>query len=354
MTPTQTPAASTSRFALGTWLMKYAFVSAFAALFIFFAVRTTSFLSGRNLLNIVEGSMILLFVALALTMVVSSGGIDLSVGIALDFGAWFAIAAMANHGLPWPVAVLLALVGGALVGALNAFLIVGLGVTPFLATLGTFFIGRSAQQIGTGGGANIGFRQAPEGFQKLATGNVLGVPSEVIIGLVVLVAFYFFLERSTHGKRIHAMGLQDSAALVAGLRTRRNRVRVYILSGVTASIAGIILSAGLRIYTPHAGFAYLLDGIAAVFIGASMHARSRPNVPGTLIGVLFLTMVGNGLDLLGLDFNMKAALRGLILLLALALAFAVSQRSAAVAARRQAPVRDGGAGEDRATAAVQR
>ena len=314
---------------LGAWLMKYAFLAGFAALLVFFSLRTNSFLSTSNLLNVLEGSMILLFVALALTMVVSSGGIDLSVGIALDFGAWFAIVAMLEFGAHWAVAIVVAMLGGALVGALNAFLIVGLGVTPFLATLGTFFIGRSAQQIGTGGGANISFRGMPDGFRALANGEVFGVPSEILLGLVVLAAYYVLMERSTHGARIHAMGLQNSAARVAGLRVDRYRALVYIGSGATAAIGGMVLTAGLRIYTPQAGFAYLLDAIASVFIGASMHPRSRPNVPGTLVGVLFLGVLGNGLDLLGLDFNLKAALRGAILVLALALAFAVSKRAAA-------------------------
>jgi ribose transport system permease protein len=318
---------TTGRRPLSSWLKQYTFLVAFAAVIVFFSSRTGTFLQPNNLLNVLEGSMILLLVALAMTLVVSSGGIDLSVGVALDFGAWFAIVSMVEFGVHWSVAVLLALLGGALVGVVNAVLIVGLGVTPFLATLGTFFIGRSAQQIGTGGGANISFRGAPDGFVALANGRILGIPTEIVIGLVLLVVYYVVMERSTHGKRIHAMGLQNSAANVAGVRTRRYRTVVFLVSGVTAAIGGVIISAGLRIYTPNAGFAYLLDAIAAVFIGASMHPRYRPNVPGTLIGVLFLGVLGNGLDLLGLDFNLKAALRGTMLVIALAVAFAVASRS---------------------------
>ena len=316
---------------------RYAFLAAFAALFVFFSLQTSAFLRASNLGNALEGSMILLLIALALTLVISSGGIDLSAGTALDFGAWFALAAMASFGLPWPVAVLAAVGGGALVGTLNAFLIVRLGVTPFLATLGTFFIGRSAQQIGTNGGANISYRAAPEGFRELTGGTVLGVPNEVLLVGLLLVAFTLYLHRSPHGRRIEAIGLQPSAARVAGLATDRYRVFVYVTAGVVCAIAGILLSSGLRIYTPMAGFTYLLDGIAAVFIGATMHPRSRPNVPGTLVGVLFLGMLGNGLDLLGLDFNTKAAVRGIVLLLALVLAFTVSKQVAARAAKRESP-----------------
>lgn len=314
-----------SRPAFADILFRGAFIIMFALLFALFTVRSPHFLTGSNLVNILEGSAILLVVALALTVVVLSGGIDLSVGVALDFGAWFSVVAMLSWGLPWQLAVLCGLAGGALIGALNALLIVVLRVTPFLATLGTFFIGRSVQQIGTNGGANINHRNAPEGFQQLAGGSTLGIPNEVWIVAVIAVIFYVGLTRSTLGRRIDAMGVQDSAAQVAGLRTRRYRALVYIGAAVVASIAGIFLLSGLRIYTPLAGFSYLLDGIAAVFIGASIHRQTRPNVIGTVIGVLFLSMLNVGLDLMGIDFNTKAALRGVVLVASLALAFAVSR-----------------------------
>jgi len=237
------------------------------------------------------------------------------------------VLAMLQFGLPWPLAVVCGLLGGALIGAANAFLIVKLGVTPFLATLGTFFIGRSIQQIGTNGGANINFRQAPEGFQALSTGSTLGVSNQVLIAALIAVLYYLLLNRSKYGSRVNAMGMQNSAARVAGIPTRRYRAWVYIIAGLTAAIAGVLLTSGLRIYTPLAGFSYLLDSIAAVFIGASMHKDSRPNVPGTIVGVLFLSMLRVGLDLLGLDFNVKAALNGVVLLIALVLAYVVSNRS---------------------------
>lgn len=305
--------------------LRGAFVVMFALVFTFFSLRSPSFMTGSNLMNILEGSAILLVVALALTVVVLSGGIDLSVGVALDFGAWFTVVAMAMWGLPWQVAVLCGLGGGMIIGILNAVLIVVLRVTPFLATLGTFFIGRSVQQIGTNGGANINYRDAPEGFRALAGQSTLGVPNEVWIVAVLALIFYIGLTRSTFGRRIDAMGVQDSAAHVAGLRTRRYRALVYIGAATVASIAGILMLSGLRIYTPLSGFSYLLDGIAAVFIGASMHRQTRPNVVGTVIGVMFLSMLNVGLDLMGIDFNTKAALSGIVLLVALALAYTVSR-----------------------------
>lgn len=312
---------------LARQLTRFAFVGAFAVLFAIFAMASSNFLSPGNLSNVVEGSVVLLLVALAMTLVVASGGIDLSVAVALDFGAWFSLAAMLNFDAPWPIAILAGMAGGAVVGSLNAFLIVRLGVTPFLATLGTLFIGRSVQQIGTGGGGNVNFRAAPDEFRWFAQGEFFGIPADVIVGAVVLLIYFIILERSVYGVRVHAMGMQDAAARVAGLRTNRYRVAVYVAAGVTAALGGVLLSAGLRIFTPLAGFAYLLNAIAAVFIGASMHPRQRPNVPGTLVGVLFLGVLGNGLDIMGLDFNVKAALQGIVLVIALASAAVVSRLS---------------------------
>ena len=305
-------------------LARYGFLFVFAAVAVLFAVRADAFLNGSNLVNILEGYSILLIAALAMTLVVASGGIDLSIGIAIDFGGWLAIVAMMNHGAPWPVALVVAVVAGATVGLFNSFLIVRLGIGPFLATLGTFFIGGSIQRIYTSGGGNVAFREMPAGYRNIATSTTLGVPNEVLLAALVLVVYWLLLEQSKHGKRIHAIGLQRSAATVSGIRVGRYLAVVYVLASGTAALSGVIVTAGLRSFTPLGGFTYLLDSIAAVFIGASIHPRQRPNVPGTLIGVLFLGMVSNGLNLMGLEFNFRDALEGIILVGALA--FAVAQR----------------------------
>lgn len=286
----------------------------------FFWLATPAFRSPSNLLTVLENSAVLLVVALAMTLIVASGGIDLSIGVAVDFGAAFAMVALKSYGAPWPVALLAALAGGALVGAFNAVLVALLGIRPFLATLGTFFIGTSIERIYTDGGGPIAFRRMEQGFRDLATGNWAGIPAEIVIAGAVLIAYFLFLERSIHGERIHAIGLQPRAARVAGIRIGRYVGVALILAGATAAVGGVILAAGLRQFTPLAGQSYLLDAIAAVFIGASFHPRRRPNIPGTLVGVLFLGVVANCLNHLGLNFNLKDALAGLILVGALALA----------------------------------
>lgn len=299
---------------------RYGFLIIIAVFFVFFSLYSPAFLTLGNQINIVEGSSILLILALGMTLVVAMGGIDLSVGIAFDLGAAFAVVALKEYDAHWELACLIGVVGGVCVGMLNAILIVGLKVSPFMATLGTFFIGSSVQRIFTNGGGPISFRRMPQEYRDLAVGDVFGIPTEIVIAAIVLVLYFIFLERSILGKRIHAIGLQKSAANVAGIPVRRYMFIAFIIASATCAIGGLIGSANIRMFTPLAGYSYLLDAIAAVFIGASIHPKGRPNVIGTLIGVLFLGMIGNGLNLMGLNFNLKDALSGLILVGALALA----------------------------------
>lgn len=290
--------------------------------FAFFSFSSNVFLTFDNQLNIVEASAIVLILALGMTLVVAMGGIDLSIGIAFDFGAAFAVVALKDFGIAWYLACLIGIMGGALIGLLNAFLIVKLKISPFMATLGTFFVGSSVERVFTNGGGPISFRRMPQEYRDLAVGDVFGIPTEVVIAAVVLIVYFVLLERSIFGKRIHAIGLQTDAANVAGIPVRRYMFIAFILASATCAIGGLIGSANIRMFTPLAGFSYLLDAIAAVFIGAAIHPKGRPNVLGTLVGVLFLGMIGNGLNLMGLDFNLKAALSGLILVGTLTLAVA--------------------------------
>ena len=306
-------------------IARYGFIILIASFVVVFSITNPVFVQPGNLLNILEGAAILLIVALAMTLIVTAGGIDLSVGVALDFGAALAVVAMVHFAAPWPIAILAGILGGGLVGLLNAGLIVGLRVSPFLATLGTFFIGSSIQRIFTGGGGPISFRRMPDEFRNLAVGDVFGIPMEVVIATVLALIYFFGLERSIHGKRLHAIGIQRAAAENAGLSVNRLLILIFIIAAMTAALGGLIAAANIRMFTPLSGFSYLLDAIAAVFIGAALSPVGRPNVPGTVIAVLFLTIIANGLNLAGLTFATKDALSGAILVMALALA--VMQRN---------------------------
>lgn len=311
--------------ALNKLLIRYGFMLIVIVFFLFFSWGNSVFYSLSNLSNLLQGNAILLIVALAMTLVVTAGGVDLSVGVALDFGAAFALIALKQYQLSWQMAIVAALAGGALIGALNALLIVYCRVKPFLATLGTFFIGSSIERIYTDGGGSIAYRRMAQQYHDLAVGNLGGVPLPIVIAVALLLGYFLFFERTIFGKRIHAIGLNPQAARAVGIRNGRYLCWLLIASGMTCALGGVILSANLRQFTPLAGQAYLLDAIAAVFIGTAFHPQGRPNVPGTLVGVLFLGMVANGLNLMGLNFMVKDALTGVILVVALALSFIQSR-----------------------------
>jgi ribose transport system permease protein len=290
---------------------------AFVVVCILFSIASPTFRTSENIRNILDHSAILLVVSMGMTTVIIAGGIDLSVGVALDLGAMVAVSFMDNGGA-WPFAVPLGLLAGFLVGLFNAFLIVKIGIGPFLATLGVLFIGQSIQRIYTLGGEPIYMMDMPEGYLFFGRGEILGLPSEVVIATLIFLGFYVFLERTVHGKRLRSLGLQFDAAKVAGVHVERYQALAYIISATTAAAAGILLSSSLSSYVPISGGFYLLDAIGATFIGTTIDPEARPNVPGTLLGVLFFGVVANGLNLLGMNFYWKTVAKGVLIFLALA------------------------------------
>ncbi|MFT3245367.1 ABC transporter permease [Klebsiella pneumoniae] len=281
------------------WLSRAGFGVIILLAIALFGWANPVFLTVDNWANLLQGSAILLIVAMAMTLIVSAGAIDLSVGVALDFGAAFALVALKTWHLPWQAAVGCALLGGVLIGLLNAFLILICRIRPFLATLGTWFIASSAERIYTDGGGAIAYRRMAPEYHDLAVGNLGGIPTPVAIVLALWLAAWLVTERTLWGKYVRAIGQNSEAA----------------------RIAGMILSSNLRQFTPLAGQSYLMDAIAAVFIGTAFNRLGRVSILGTLGGVLFLAIIDNGLNLMGLNYLVKDALVGVILVVALALSF---------------------------------
>lgn len=278
------------------------------------------FLTVDNWANLLQGSAILLIVAMAMTLIVSAGAIDLSVGVALDFGAAFALVALKTWHLPWQAAVGCALLGGVLIGLLNAFLILICRIRPFLATLGTWFIASSAERIYTDGGGAIAYRRmAPEyhdgGGQPWWDPHAGSDRAGAVAGGLA-------------GYRAHPVGQicprhrpeQRSGAYRRDPRSPDHARRAGDRLGALRR-RRVILSANLRQFTPLAGQSYLMDAIAAVFIGTAFTRLGRVSILGTLGGVLFLAIIDNGLNLMGLNYLVKDALVGVILVVALALSF---------------------------------
>lgn len=305
-------------------LARYALIAALAAVFALFAVLAPGFLSGANVLSVLVNNVALLaIVAIAMTFAVSAGGIDLSVGTAVDFAS-FAFVSLVLAGQPITLAAFGGLAGGALVGLFNAVLIAGIGISPFLATLGTLFVGRSVQQLLTNGGNPVYLPPAgvPEAFRFLGHGTLAGLPVPLLVTLLVIAGAWLVLARTRFGRVVLATGIQVSVVRYSGLRLPRITALTYVLASTIAAVVGLILTSTVTVYIPSSGNAFLLNAIGATFIGTTFDPNGRPNVPGTVIGVLLLGIVANGLLLSGLNFYWQQVGTGLLIFFVLAIGFA--------------------------------
>ena len=286
---------------------------------VFFAVAAPGFLTLGNLSSLLLNNFVLLaIVAIGMTWAVAAGGIDLSVGTAVDFASLaFVVLLNGGHGLP--VAISGALLAGALVGGFNAGLIAGLGITPFLATLGTLFIGTSIQQLLSEGGQPIYIAQNL--LPGLSAMSWLGVPLPLWLVLGVATVYGVILARGRLGREILAVGTQVQLARYSGLSIRQISLKVFIASALACAVAGVVLSSTVNAYVPMSGNAFLINAIGAVFMGTTLSRTGRANIPGTLLGVLFINVIANGLLLIGWNFYWQQVATGALILLVLAFSF---------------------------------
>lgn len=314
---------------VGRLAASYSLIVVFVAICVVFSLVTPTFLSPANLFNVLVNNVVLLaIVALGLTLVVSSGGIDLSVGVAIDLASMvFVMLLGAGYGNVVGIA---AGLGAAIfVGVLNAVLITRLKISPFLATLGVLFIGQSTQQLATGGGQPIYLITGTPAlqFDAIARSALAHIPTPVLVLIACAVVVYLVLHRSVFGRQIVALGVQPGVARYSGIRVARQLSWVYVACALLSGIAGILLSATVKSYVPLSGNAFLLDSIGATFIGTTLSAERRPSVPGTLLGVLMLAAMKNGLLLVGWNFYWQQVGIGVLVFVVLAASFALRRRS---------------------------
>jgi len=304
-------------------LSRYGLILALIAVFSIFSAAAPTFLTPGNLQSILVNNFTLLaIVSIAMTLAVSAGGIDLSVGTAVDFAS-FAFVSLVLAGQPVALALLAALLAGALVGAFNAILISAIGVSPFLATLGTLFIGRSIQQLLTNGGNPVYLppNGVPYAFRFLGHGTIAGLPVPLLIAAVVIASVAVLYSQMRFGRVVLSIGIQPSVVRYSGIALGRDVAVIFVLAGTVAAIAGIILTSTVTVYIPSSGNAFLLNAIGATFIGTTFSPLGRPNVAGTVLGVLLLSIVSNGLLLTGLNFYWQQVGTGSLIFAVLAFSF---------------------------------
>lgn len=287
------------------------------------AFLSENFLTTANFFNVLRQTSVNLCIAVGMTLVILTGGIDLSVGSVLALSGAVA-AGLAHQGFSVEGANLFvgftfwgccfaALIIGAVFGCFNGLLVTRFKVPPFVATLGVMTIARGLTMLYTGGFpiTNLG-----GGFEFVGTGWLLGIPMPVWIAVVIIVIFAFFLKKTRTGRYIYAIGGNEKASLLSGIRVDRVVLLVYTLAGILAAVAGVLVTSRLDSAQPNAGSGYELDAIAAVVIGGGSLSGGRGTIVGTVIGALIIGVLNNGLVLLNVSPFWQQVVKGFVILLA--------------------------------------
>ena len=284
---------------------------------------TPHFLTVSNLLNVAEQAAIIAIVAVGMTFVIITGGIDLSVGSVLAF-AGVVMASVLHKEVPLPLALAVALGTGLCCGLVNGALITVGRLPPFIATLGMMSVARGTALMFTEGRPVSGFSG---GFRSLATGELLGVPVSVVIMVGVYVVAHFVLTRTKLGRYTYAIGGNEEAALLSGVNVRLYKAAVYGISGMLSGLAAVLLTARLNSAQPIAGMMYELDAIAATVIGGTSLLGGEGTVVGTLIGALIMAVLRNGLNLLGVSSFIQQVVIGSVIIAAVLIDMWLKRRS---------------------------
>ena len=304
-----------------THLRRYATLLGFAAIVLVFAASLPdTFLTGRNLLNISQQVSMLAVIAFAMTAVMAMGDFDLSVGSMASLSGVVA-ATLFVAGWPVPMGIAAALAVGLLGGLFNGILVAVLGILPFVATLGTLTM-FSGLAFTVSDGRTVFGQDIPEGFGAFARSALeigsLRIPSLTLVALAVLGLIWFLLEHTSYGRRLYAIGGNAEAARLAGVNVRRLRASAFAITGVGAAGAGLMVASRVASANPTQGAGLMLDAIAAVFLGMTMSEEGEPRVLATLVGVLILAVLDNGLTQLAVDSYLREILVGAIILAAVA------------------------------------
>jgi len=275
-----------------------------------------SFLSVDNLLNILRQTSINGIIAMGMTFVILTAGIDLSVGSVLALTS-AVCASMIAADVSLPLALLATLGTGALLGAANGAIISFFGVQPFIATLVGMTMVRGATLVYCDGRPiSTGDFPVAESFYNLGGGYVFGIPNPVIIAFVVFGICWYVLNHTRTGRYVYALGGNEQVARLSGVNVNRIKMAVYMISGVLSALAGVILTARLESAQPTAGLAYELDAIAAVVLGGTSLMGGKGRIFGTVVGALIIGVLNNALNLMDVSSYFQMIAKGAVILLA--------------------------------------
>lgn len=300
-----------------SFLQKLGPVIGLILIVVIISVMSPNFLTLNNLLNVLRQVSINALIAFGMTFVILTGGIDLSVGSILALTGAVTAGFLAS-GMDPMLAMFLGLILGAILGAINGIIISKGNVAPFIATLATMTIYRGLTLVYTEGRPISGLGDSLS-FQLIGKGYFFGIPVPVITMAIAFGVLYFVLKKTTFGRRVYAVGGNEEASRLSGIKVDRIKVYVYALTGTLAALASLILTSRLNSAQPTAGNMFELDAIAAVVLGGTSLTGGRGWIVGTLIGALIIGVLNNGLNLIGVSSFFQQVVKGAVILVAVLL-----------------------------------
>lgn len=314
-------------------LLRLRTVIALLAVTLFFGIMAPNFVSLSNFLIMFKHIAIVAILAIGMTYVILTGGIDLSVGSIAGLSGMVAgglilqgltIAPLGIVIYPSiPVVVLVSLALGALIGVINGVLIARFRVAPFIATLGMLYIARGAALLLSNGATFPNLVGSPDyanqGFPWLGSGVVLGIPVPVWLVVALALAAAFVAARTAFGRRVYAIGGNERAALLSGVRVDRIKIAVYAISGICAALVGLIVASDLVAAHPASGETFELSAIAAVVLGGASLSGGRGTIAGTIIGACVIGILGDGMVMMGVSEFWQMVIKGAVIIAAVVL-----------------------------------
>lgn len=298
------------------WLIEQKSLIALIFLIVVVSFLNPNFFTVDNILNILRQTSVNAIIAVGMTLVILTAGIDLSVGSVLALCGAFAASMIALE-VPVLIAVPTALFAGAALGAISGIIIAKGKVQAFIATLVTMTLLRGVTMVYTDGRPiSTGFTDTADAFAWFGTGYALGIPVPVWLMVIVFAAAWYLLNHTRFGRYVYALGGNESATRLSGINVDRVKIGVYAICGLLAALAGIIVTSRLSSAQPTAGMGYELDAIAAVVLGGTSLMGGKGRIMGTLIGALIIGFLNNALNLLDVSSYYQMIAKAVVILLA--------------------------------------
>lgn len=308
-------------------LVRYGTIFAFIILTLMFSIFVDGFVAGQNLMNILGQVALLLVISEGFTMCLVVGELDLSFANVASLASVMA-GALILGGINTGLALIIVLAGGAMIGIINGLFVTKVGVPALITTLAMGSIVVGLIYLFTGGVSLYG--DMPRAFLFLGRGRILGIPMLVIIMITVALIAHLFINKFRMGKYMQATGANKVAAKMSGINTDRCKILAFVLSGIGAALTGVLLTAKLGTANPEAASGFMMDCFAAALMGETVLSTGRAKPLGTLIGVLIIGVLSNGMTLAGAAYYMQDITKGIIIILAVTISAIQTKKNASV------------------------